>query len=96
MHALAVHWHGADLIDHLHAFDDPTEHRVTVTVARIGGVQKAVVDQIDEELRGSRIRVGTVCRWPTVPRAWLNPLLASRGMGGLVAFCTISLVKLPP
>jgi hypothetical protein len=48
----------ADLLDHVHAFDDLAEHRVAPALRRRRRVvQEVVVVHVDEELRGRRMRV---------------------------------------
>src|SRR5262245_62082524 len=51
-----------DLVDDILAFDDPTEHRVTIALRGRGRVvQEVVVLHVDEELRRCRMRIGCAC-----------------------------------
>ncbi len=54
MEAAATGFHLADLINHVHAFDDFTEHAVAPAVLT-GVVQEVVVAGVDEELRSGGI-----------------------------------------
>src|SRR6202051_4063301 len=45
-----------DLLHYVHARDHLAEHGITVAVA-IGIIEGGVIDGVDEELRGGRIRV---------------------------------------
>src|SRR5262249_54613410 len=51
--------HLLDLVHHIAALDDTPEHTVSPAIRGGGGVvQKLVVGDVDEELRGRRVRVG--------------------------------------
>ena len=53
--ALAPGFDRGDLVDHVHAFGDAREHRVAEIAARV--IEKIVVLQVDEELRGGAVDV---------------------------------------
>jgi hypothetical protein len=56
--ALVAGAHGADLVDHVHAFDDLAEDTVAPALAgRRAEVQEVVIDGVDEELGGRRVRI---------------------------------------
>src|SRR5688572_23053937 len=56
MPALVSGWHRHDLVHDVHAFNDLAEHGVAVAVLpRV--VQEVVLADVDEELRGRRVRV---------------------------------------
>src|SRR5690606_16901107 len=56
--AAVAGFHALDLVDHVGAFGDLAEHGVAPAVGGGGGeIQEIVVGDVDEELRGSRMRV---------------------------------------
>src|SRR5262245_64681296 len=58
MHAAATGLHGLDAIDDILSFGDPAEHAIAPALRRRRGVvEKAVVVDVDEELRRRRVRL---------------------------------------
>src|SRR5690606_12064502 len=62
MKAAAAGTYGLDLVDGFGAFHDLAEYGIA-PAARVGGgeVQEVVVGDVDEELRGSRMRIVGAC-----------------------------------
>ena len=76
--ALAAGLHGLDLVDHVVAVDDLAEHRVAPALRRGRGVvEEAVVGDVDEELRGRRMRRAGARHRHACSCSFFRPLLAS-------------------
>ncbi len=85
--ALAAGFHALDLVHHVLSFDHFAEHGVAPALRRGGGVvEEGVVGDVDEKLRGGRMRIGGAGHGEGVAVVFeaVVGFVLNRGEGGLL------------
>lgn len=94
-HVLVAGFHVANLVHHVHAVQHRAENGVADAVRGLVFVQKRVINDVDEKLRGG-MSGRSVRAMATVPRSFLRPLDDSLTIGGKVVFSCPLGVMPPP